>query len=439
MVMTRRAALGVMASGLSLAAGCRRQMDRRTSIRWVVDPNPIRSEQIELFARSNDDVAVVMDPDAGPQRVLTQLAGGVPPDIFAIYSPQSAALFAKKDVLEDLRGWLPRSQVRMDTFWPQLGEYIYERGDRANGRILGFPDNCGPYVLYYNRRMFERAGVDEPTGSWSWEEFTDAARRLTVRDGSGRTTQFGMVLPPTYLTEMLVWQAGGAWYSEDGRACLLDSPEAAEAFEWFASLRQRHKVAPSPSEEQSLAQLGGWGGAQNLFKESRAAMIITGRWMIIEWRKKGKELEWDVAPIPHGRVRKGMLESKIYAIPRSSVHKAEAFRFLEHLVGPADEALVADYGDGIPSVASFCRTPAFALNPAYPLERRNQLYLDEMQYCRLKQQSAWIHQLDADTIRDVECDRIWQSEVTPTQAARNIAQRVNDIIQRNLANPNLMD
>ena len=57
----------------------------------------------------------------------------------------------------------------------------------------------------------------------------------------------------------------------------------------------------------------------------------------------------------------------------------------------------------------------------------------------LKQQSPWIQQLDADTIRDEECDRIWQGEITPSQAADNIAHRVNTIIHRNRANPNLMD
>lgn len=418
-------------------AGCR-HTDEPNSLRWVVDPSSIRPLQIGLFTRVNTTIHVVNDPDAGPQRVLTQLAGGVPPDVFAIYSPQSAALFGRKDVLEDLRPWVKRYGVDMNMFWPQLDGYIYENGDRAHGQILGFPDNCGAYVLFYNRRLFKEAAVAEATSSWTWEEFTDAARRLTRREPDGRITQFGLVLPQPYLTEMLVWQAGGSWYNADGTRCMLDSPEAKRAFEWWADLREKYHVAPSNTEEQSMAPLGGWGGSQNLFKAEKAAMIITGRWLSIEWRKN-KDLDWDIAPVPHDRVRIGMLESKIYSIPRECHHKELAFKYLRHLVGPSDEMLVADYGDGIPSVRTYCYTQQFLLNPQYPHERRNRLYLDEMKYSRLKQQSAWVQQLDVDTIRDAECDRIWQGEITASQAADNIARRINAIIRRNRANPNLMD
>jgi multiple sugar transport system substrate-binding protein len=418
--------------------GCARRGPEPPAIRWVVDPSSIRPEQIRLFNLKHPDIQVNNDPDAGPQRVLTQLAGGVPPDVFAIYSPQSAAMFARKDVLEDLRPWVKRYGVNMNAFWPQLDGYIYENGDRKKGRILGFPDNCGAYVLFYNRRLFREAGVPEPDRAWTWDEFTEAAKRLTKRDADGRIVQFGTVLPPAYLLEMFAWQMGGSWYNADGTRCMTDTPEAKAAFEWWASLRQKYHVAPSNMEEQSLAPLGGWGGSQNLFKAEKAAMIITGRWLSIEWRKN-KELDWDVAPVPYGRYRRGMLESKIYAIPRDCKQKALAFLYLRHLISPEDEQLVADYGDGIPSVRAYCYTPQFLFNPQYPNERRNRLYLDEMNYASLKQQSRWVQQLDVDTIRDAECDRIWQNEITPSQAAENIARRINAIIRRNRANPNLMD
>ncbi len=420
------------------AWGCGRQRPSGREMRWVVDPNPIRAEQIRLFNVKRPDVRVINDPDAGPQRILTQLAGGVAPDVFAIYSPQSAALFARKDVLEDLRPWVARHGIDMGMFWPQLDGFIYENGDRAKGRILGFPDNCGTYMLFYNRRMFREAGVPEPETAWTWQQFTAAARKLTKKNAAGRIVQFGAVLPPAYLLEMFVWQMGGSWFNSDGTLCMVNSPEAKAAFEWWASLRRTHHVAPSATEEQGLAPLGGWGGSQNLFKAEKAAMIVTGRWLSIEWRQN-KQLDWDIAPVPYGRHRVGMLESKIYAIPRSAPNKELSFDFLKHLVSEDDEMLVADYGDGMPSVEAYCRTDRFLYNPAYPKERRNHLYLSEMKYARVKQQSPWVQQLDADTIREEECDRIWQGEVTPSQAADNIARRVNAIIRRNRANPNLMD
>jgi ABC-type glycerol-3-phosphate transport system substrate-binding protein len=134
-----------------------------------------------------------------------------------------------------------------------------------------------------------------------------------------------------------------------------------------------------------------------------------------------------------------MLESKIHAMPRTGKQKTDAFKFLANLLGPENQLLIGDYGDGIPSIQQWCRSPQFLFNPRYPNEKRNRLYLDEMQYCRLKQQSPWVQQLDVDAIRDDETDRIWQNEITPSQAANNIARRTNAIIRRNRANPNLMD
>jgi multiple sugar transport system substrate-binding protein len=437
--VTRRGFLRASAaSGAALLAGCGPKGPRQTTLRWVVDPSSIRPEQIAVFNRRYPDIRVINDPDAGAQRVLTQLAGGVPPDVFAIYSPQSVALFARKDALEDLRPWVARAGVDMNAFWPALDGYIYENGDRRNGRILGFPDNCGPYVMFYNRRLFREAGVPEPTTAWTWDQYTEAAKALTKRDAVGRPVQFGTVLPPNYLLELFIWQMGGTWYNEDGTRCMLDTPEAQAAFEWWAALRRTHHVAPSNTEEQSMAPLGGWGGSQNLFKAEKAAMIITGRWLIIEWRKN-KDLDWDIAPVPYGRFRRGMLESKIHAMPRTGKQKTDAFKFLANLLGPENQLLIGDYGDGIPSIQQWCRSPQFLFNPRYPNEKRNRLYLDEMQYCRLKQQSPWVQQLDVDAIRDDETDRIWQNEITPSQAANNIARRTNAIIRRNRANPNLMD
>ena len=101
--------------------------------------------------------------------------------------------------------------------------------------------------------------------------------------------------------------------------------------------------------------------------------------------------------------------------------------------------LIAGYGDGIPSIRAYCETPRFLFDPRHPHERSNKLYLDEMPHSRTRQISPWIQQLDADTILSEETDQIWQGEVTPTQAADNIARRVNAIIRRNRANPNLMD
>ncbi len=97
----------------------------------------------------------------------------------AIYDPQTIRLFAKNDVLLDLRPFVERYQLPVDKLYPGLRPYIYY-GDK----IVGVPENCGPYVLFYNRKLFREAGIPYPKPGWTWDECLDVAKKLTkYRDG----------------------------------------------------------------------------------------------------------------------------------------------------------------------------------------------------------------------------------------------------------------
>ena len=62
-----------------------------------------------------------------------------------------------------------------------------------DGNLYAMPDRGGALILYYNKDMFDGAGISYPTKDWTWVEFLDAAQKLTVRDGDAVTH---MVLPP---------------------------------------------------------------------------------------------------------------------------------------------------------------------------------------------------------------------------------------------------
>ncbi|MCC6483395.1 MAG: sugar ABC transporter substrate-binding protein [Armatimonadetes bacterium] len=427
-------ALKIAVAGLALVLfnGCAQRPATDTlQIRWVADPNPVRLKQIAGFERDNPRVKVNLDPDAGSQKVLTQLAGGIYPDLFAIYDPASIQVFAKKGVLEDLRPLMKRYGIEESEFWPQLKPYMEHQGI-----ICGLPDNCGPYVVFYNRRLFREAGVAPPEEGWTWDDLMDKARKLTQRDKRGRITRFGIGYIEPWI---LFWQYGGRMFSPDGKRCVIDSPQCKAAARYWASFRLTEHVTPTASEEQSLAALGSWGGAGNLFKAERLAMYVAGRWMSIEYRKN-KNLEWDVAPVPrHGQARDTLLASKVYAIPKGCKNKEEAFKFLRHLISKEGELLVASTGDGIPSIRRFAETQQFLFNPEFPSERNNQVWLDEMKYARPPELSPYVSNLDTQTIFDEEMDVMWQGGQSPEKACENIARRVTALIRRNIANPNLMD
>ena len=84
-----------------------------------------------------------------------------------------------------------------------------------NGHLYGLPVNWSTMVMFYNKTLFDKAGVKYPDESWTWDDFRAAAQKLTIRE-NGRAVQYGAIAPDTFLTI----------YSFGGRICRRTRPSA---------------------------------------------------------------------------------------------------------------------------------------------------------------------------------------------------------------------
>lgn len=114
-------------------------------------------------------------------------------------------------------------------------------------------------MLYYNKDMFDAAGLPYPPAriedAWTWDEFVDVAKKLTL-DKNGKKpgeegfdkdniVQYGCVVDNwTWQLEVWAHSNGGRWFSEDGKECLINSPEAIEAIQKVADLTLVENVQP---------------------------------------------------------------------------------------------------------------------------------------------------------------------------------------------------
>lgn len=114
-------------------------------------------------------------------------------------------------------------------------------------------------MLYYNKDMFDAAGLAYPPSkiedAWSWDEFVEVAGQLTI-DKNGKKpgeegfdaeniVQYGCVVDNwTWQLEVWALSNGGAWFSEDGKECLINSPEAIESIQKVADLTLVQNVQP---------------------------------------------------------------------------------------------------------------------------------------------------------------------------------------------------
>ncbi len=318
------------ALGIYLTTTAHQQDANHTIIRWAVDPHPIRAKTIALFEKRNPSIHVINDPDPSQQRLLTQIAGGVPADVMALYTADQVRSFARHNLLLDLRPYVAKYHIPVGDLYPQLAPLVY-----YGKQIVALPENSGTYNLFYNKKLFREAGIPYPQRGWTWQDCLNAAVKLTkYKTVAGRQVpvQKGIYVADGWWP-YFVYNWGGRLFSPDGKRCVLDSNEAKAGMRFMSDLKLKYHVAPSSSEAQSLAPTGSYGGDFLLFSQGKVAMVVIGRFMISQYRLQ-KDLDWDVAYMPKGPFPTNVYGGKSYGIPRTSRHKDAAVKFVLHLHGP---------------------------------------------------------------------------------------------------------
>jgi multiple sugar transport system substrate-binding protein len=287
----------------------------------------------------------------------------------------AAAAGTLPDVIK-VHGTLIQAQARQGWFVP-LDEYVartrgFDLGDfikvalelyRVSGKLYALPYDHGPILLWYNRDLFDRAGVRYPSATWTLDDLLEAARRLT-KPGErqwGLSPQFAPS-GGTLLQGSMLKPFGGAVVNDDESACLIDAPASIQGLEWWAALRTRHAVTPRPDEVGEVA-----GGIGNVFAAGLTALHVEGSWVIPTLIQRAG-FRWDVADWPAGP--KGRATASMgsgYGITRDSKARDAAWTYLSEFLGKEKDMLMqelATTGRGSPARKSFW--PAFEKSPGAP-------------------------------------------------------------------------
>jgi multiple sugar transport system substrate-binding protein len=249
----------------------------------------------EAFREENPDVTVQLDviPFGDyVEKVTIQLAGGNPPDLGWL-AEATAPTFIDAGVLANLAPVLRGDPDYDFTDFSETALGLWVDGED----VYGVPFSTSPFFTYFNRDMFEAAGVPTPAelaeqGEWIWETFAEVAKATTdatptgtygfeTSDGEG----FGSRVWGT-ITPMLRAYGADVWNSE-GTECQLDSPEAAEAMQLYHNMIFVDRSVVPPGEQASFFA---GQAAMTVTQISRAAQLVDATF------------EWGIAPLPSGPV-----------------------------------------------------------------------------------------------------------------------------------------
>lgn len=217
--------------------------------------------------------------------VLPALTSGTGPQLLAL-PPENIPVYAERGALHPLDDWYDAP----DSGAARLNEQAVATGI-VSGTRFGAPLSFAPLTMFYNKALFDEAGVDVPT---TWDEWVDAAAELTVdSDGDGSPEQYGLALADHATVGNGVWMSlfksgGGDVVTPDGEVLLNSSENTATLKYWSDAVIQRN-ISPT-----GLSGIDSDG----LFSSGKAAMTLAGPWMATVSQESG--IEYGIAPIPAG-------------------------------------------------------------------------------------------------------------------------------------------
>ena len=172
-----------------------------------------------------------------------------------------------------------------DVFFTNLYE-SYHYGDDYYATPVGADTS----VLFYNKDLFDAAGLDYPTADTTWDELADMAQKLTQRDADGVPTVVGLD-GLTGNWQNILYSMGGKVVDDmnNPTKVVFDSPEALQMLNW---------INDNYNEENGFyATESDWSYLGGGFANGEVAMFISGVYDIV-WLSETEGLNWDIAPIP---------------------------------------------------------------------------------------------------------------------------------------------
>jgi multiple sugar transport system substrate-binding protein len=219
----------------------------------------------------------------------------------------------------------------LSIYWPQA-----ITGSKFNGVLYALPRDMSNVILYYNKDLFDAAGVEYPNEDWTWDDFLVAAQALTVdTTGDGQPDQWGIgVDNVSWQWDGFVLGNGGQTLSDDRSTCQFTDPAVVEGLEFWFGLLTEHGVSPAPGA------LPEQGGAGDWFQSQAVAMGLFGPWFRPGLVTMENPFNWDVAH-PPASPNTGERGSDVYvdqwAIAAGSQLPAETFDFISFLTSEAGQ------------------------------------------------------------------------------------------------------
>ncbi len=253
--------------------------------------------------------------DAYFTKLQTVVAAKQAPDAFEL-NFENFVTYADKGALADLTPLISADTGFSTSVYNPTALAAFQQ----DGKQYGLVESFSNVVMFYNKDLFDAAGVAYPTADWTWKEELEAAQKLT----DPAKGVWGDFAPIQYWEfYKTIAQNGGSILSPDKQTVTIDSPQNVETLTWMIDKVNTYKVTPSDVEMAGQS-------SEDLFKAGKIAMLRTGIWLLGDFTANAK-FKWDIALEPGKTNKAHHFFANGVAVSANSAHPAEAYQWIKFL------------------------------------------------------------------------------------------------------------
>ena len=282
---------------------------------------------LEAFQEANPDikVEVVSSPNADYEtKLTTMLSGGDDIDVFFAKSNTALPGIQAKGYCMDLQSMLDESGFDTENYGTVLAQQMTYDGD-----VYALPFRTNDWVLFYNKNLFDEAGIDYPVDAMTWQDLETLSEQLQAKLPEGDKA-FSFQPKAGFIFPCLAGTEDGFDITTSDLSCMTT------ALDWILDMQDKGLM-------QDYAEAVSMSMDQTYFYKGEWAMMWNGSWFVQSLNQQDLDFEWGIAKSPYweGTEENGFVTSTPLCISANTKHPEEAFKLLTFMCGEEGASLLA--------------------------------------------------------------------------------------------------
>ncbi len=336
----------------------------RVWIQWGDNPQQLQT----LFDKYTAETGIKVEVTAPLEedKILPALTGSEPPDILILSGGDMVKSYAKENLVMELTSAIQAGNIDLNDFFSAPLNQC-KMGDQ----ILCLPWGTDMYALFWNKDMFEAAGLDPNTPPATMEQLVQFSDQLTKVAADGTLEQIGFLPDQAWgHGDLYARMFGGFWYNADGTQVTANSQPIIDSLLWQQQFYTKYGA------DKVLAFSSGWAdtymSADYPFYLGKLAMYVDGEWMTgPNFISKFKpEASYGVAPFPPPaahpeRANTAVVQGTVAVIPAGVADKDASAKLLAWMMSPSIVAEEFCFNANLPTSKIAAQDPCFTSNPKF--------------------------------------------------------------------------